>query len=409
MEYVEDNRDDWARWVFLRVVEGVLAVMDRSPTAGVTEALAAVDGAVEALRAIDTPFSKLLQNDLRADDDPSAGQVYRAVQNWEKWGMHYLPAVWFAHRRQERSNFKDLSQTHYGGSEVVALIEKGDEIFRNLPTPAPSLLQTVTAIGAGGGAVGKTCRGIGGTWGPTRAYSMSTMHCQATSCFTWDTPVRMKSGEPCLISNLKKGDVLYGGSMVRCVVVSMAKELVKIGHIGVTPWHPLYMDGVWTFAAMLGGKRDINQVPPTPVYNLVLWHRDDYIYLYTDNNKWIATVTLGHSYTRPAVVSHPYFGSPRVIEDLERLPGFVEGRVTLTGQWLRDPETGTVCGYEEPKDSVPSSSTFPTTNDDGGGWEDLFWELSGDLRRVYDQFRSRWAGPCTAWFQSRKDLHRRRR
>ena len=56
-------------------------------------------------------------------------------------------------------------------------------------------------------------------------------------------------------------------------------------------------------------------------------------------------VALGHGLRGDPVVEHSYFGTSRVLVDLEQLPGFETGEVVLQqGVLLRDPATGLVVG-----------------------------------------------------------------
>jgi hypothetical protein len=59
-------------------------------------------------------------------------------------------------------------------------------------------------------------------------------------------------------------------------------------------------------------------------------------------------VTLGHGLEGP-VVSHAYFGTSRVVDDLRRMRGWDDGLVPLIGT-LRGPD-GRVCGLVQRPES----------------------------------------------------------
>jgi hypothetical protein len=56
-------------------------------------------------------------------------------------------------------------------------------------------------------------------------------------------------------------------------------------------------------------------------------------------------ITLGHGFTEP-VAAHPFFGTEKVIKDLERVSGWAEGRPTFVNLVAtRDAETGMINGW----------------------------------------------------------------
>jgi len=61
----------------------------------------------------------------------------------------------------------------------------------------------------------------------------------------------------------------------------------------------------------------------------------------------VECVTLGHNFQED-VVSHPYFGSQKVIRDLQKMRGWSNGVVRFTsGCVVRDPTTLLICGFTE--------------------------------------------------------------
>lgn len=69
------------------------------------------------------------------------GQSTEAVsceEYWAKWGIHYLPSIMFAHKLQQRNNFKDPGVQVYGGKLFEDLRDEADDVFNELPPPKPS-------------------------------------------------------------------------------------------------------------------------------------------------------------------------------------------------------------------------------------------------------------------------------
>jgi len=76
------------------------------------------------------------------------GQTLEAVSKAEyfnKWGIHYMPSLMFAHRLQQCNNFKDPGVQVYGGSLFADLRDEADDIFNNLPAPTPTVRSRVQA------------------------------------------------------------------------------------------------------------------------------------------------------------------------------------------------------------------------------------------------------------------------
>jgi len=69
------------------------------------------------------------------------GQVSEALsrEDWyQKWGIHYLPSLMFAHLTQQCNNFKDAGVQSYGGEVFQNLRDAADDIFLSLPPPTPA-------------------------------------------------------------------------------------------------------------------------------------------------------------------------------------------------------------------------------------------------------------------------------
>jgi len=105
----------------------------------------------------------------------------------------------------------------------------------------------------------------------------------------------------------------------------------------ITPYHPIRIGKEWHFPIDLSQPK---LYPCNKYYNLVLTTS----HVVVINN--MECVTLGHNFTEP-VVSHPYFGSKDIIEDLRKLPGWDAGVVQLRkGCFHRDPKTDMIAGFK---------------------------------------------------------------
>ena len=80
----------------------------------------------------------------------------------------------------------------------------------------------------------------------------------------------------------------------------------------------------------------------------------DYIYnLVLDINHNIIAenticVTLGHNFVSNYIISHSYFGTNKVIDDLSKMNGYNNGLIYLEGDYaVRDKNTGRIIRYKQ--------------------------------------------------------------
>merc|ERR1712014_497075 len=78
--------------------------------------------------------------DLLADITGQVTEAFSKSDWYQKWGIHYVPSLRFAHQLQQCNNFKDHGVQHYGGALFLAVRDEADDTFNALPPPKPSLL-----------------------------------------------------------------------------------------------------------------------------------------------------------------------------------------------------------------------------------------------------------------------------
>lgn len=137
----------------------------------------------------------------------------------------------------------------------------------------------------------------------------------------------MADGSQSQVSDLKKGDKIAtpsGPATIKCVVKTltfqgMADMCSLPNGLLITPGHPIKIQNDWTY------PRDLKQrqfIQCEAFYNLVV--SDDH--RATINGTQV--ILLGHNYTQ-GILKHPYYGSNKVIEDLEKMQGFADGLVVI--------------------------------------------------------------------------------
>jgi len=263
--------------------------------------------------------------DLLKDLGDQIMEAFSREDYYNKWGKHYLPSLIGAHLHQVCNNFKDVSVQHYGGKLFAQLRDKADETFCKLPPPKPSI---------------KSVNGVK----PKPVASMARYNNASSGCFHGDCSVLMANGTMKSAKEIRKNDLVMtpngNSAKVSCVLkincIRNKTQLVEIrGGLLITPWHPVRIDNIWQFPCYLGTTTERNC---TAVYNFVLETKHIMII------NGIECVTLGHHF-EGEVVQHSYFGTNRVIYDLQKLDGWTLGFIELTKHTIiRDPKNGLICG-----------------------------------------------------------------
>jgi len=161
----------------------------------------------------------------------------------------------------------------------------------------------------------------------------------------------MADGTLKVVSDICKGDLLYSTSSsparVACVVKTVTAtgktQLVKLdGGLQVTPYHPLRVNGVWTFPCDIAESVESQC---DAVYSFVLESTGCEPIMVINGYE---CVTLGHGLETSKVVAHPFFGTKKVIDALKSFTGWDNGRVILReGCAVRDGASGLVTGLRQ--------------------------------------------------------------
>jgi len=113
------------------------------------------------------------------------------------------------------------------------------------------------------------------------------------------------------------------------------------GGLMVTPYHPVRFNGEWTFPHQINAATEMQC---DGVFSFVL-DRSTSEHVMMING--FECVALAHGITAKNA-AHPYFGSERVLNDLQRMNGWAQGRVELVeGCTVRDPASGLVSGLRQ--------------------------------------------------------------
>ncbi len=289
------------------------------------------------LPEIDTPLLQDIMRDIESTSD-NEGQLLKALSSpmwWSTWGRNHCISYYRALKLQQCVNFKDKVLQHFASDEFRALQDKGIDIFSNIPAPTPahnSYNQLPIGAAAGGGPNPTV---------PLQTFAMSTLVDMDGGCFTGDCEVRMADNSIKLVKDLKTGDKVWGNYKIAAVLYTPVEKSVDMmtfdSGLKITPWHPMKMpkNATWVFPNDVGTRR---KMFVDAYYNLVL--KSGHI---VELNGY-PVVTLGHGFMDNACITHPYFGTKAVIEDLKRHKSWGTGERLVMNPFsqVRSSETGLI-------------------------------------------------------------------
>ena len=265
------------------------------------------------------------------------GQVKEALnmtsdgerQDWfSRWGIHYLRSLKDAYKNEVCNNFKDKGVSNFGGELFNRTREKVSDIFDTIPPPKADIVPKAPSRGAM----------RGGSSQPRSApASMSVYNNASGGCCAKGSVVLMGDESFKKVEDLKKGDEVvtydpennqhFSKSKIVCVVETVCpggEELMStINNLKITPWHPI----IHYMAFQENWKFPINMKTPS------LIQCDSMFTFVVENRKSLIVegfvfATYGHG-LYGEVISHDYFGTDKVINDIRKFNTYEEGYVIL--------------------------------------------------------------------------------
>lgn len=333
-----------------RLVEYIHSILYRIPS---TEIIDEIYRYFESLS--ESEWRSAVLSDLR-DDPDDRGQIGKAVEKeswYKRWGQHYLRSLHIAHANKICLNFKDRALQFYSNSDFEEQQRRIERIFIDLPPPEPS----------------SSTFGYGGAAGMTTPSTMASYYDITSGCFTGNTeilvsPYPTSSHEDWRYERMEfisPGDyvVTKDNIVTRVRYVIMTKvENPTIVHLsstlGLTPYHPYRNHGTSTWWFPIQSHQETKEPTIGYVYNLVL--EDGHIVKTREHE----CLTLGHGIQDDIIAKHEYFGTYRVIDDIERMlekqgasPIHPSGSPSVSGYLVinnlietRDEETNQVIGWD---------------------------------------------------------------
>ena len=261
------------------------------------------------------PFVDGLLKNIKGDF-ANVGQVKLAIDQkyFKRWGEFYLDQLSRSLNQQIKPNFKDEG-CMFGGQVFESLVDKSSDIFNTLEPPKPSLVVQSSAPSSGN----VFYRGFS-----SPAISMASYNDPRGGCVDSYCMINMFDGTSKLLKDVQKFDIIKSidnnnkvvGAKVLCVVETMIvsgyREYVNVNGVLITPWHPVKygLHGKkedWVFPGELFSTYNL---PSSSMITLVL---ENHHIMFINGLKCI---TLGHNFNHHHKLSHPYYGTSKVIENL---------------------------------------------------------------------------------------------
>lgn len=282
------------------------------------------------------------------DEDPNYGQIGKSIEKkewFDKWGKHYLKSILSAYRQEWCLNFKDLGPQHFTAATFKSFREKIETIFLGIAPPQPSIASPVSY---GGAAQPPTY-----TFIPQQSY-----YNQDGGCFTGNWKVLLKNGTTKSVKDIVQGDIVVSNDsptgyalitkVIRLRVNSSFQMCSPDGIKGITAYHPFWFSNPtryrnWDFPtnSQILSKKS------------VMIHAGEYMYDFIIDRGYSVALEegfnvacLGHGCQDSAVITHEYFGTHRVIDDLKDHEAWNTGVITLDEWIFVRNEAGLVCKLE---------------------------------------------------------------
>lgn len=257
------------------------------------------------------------------------GEVAMATvtkDSFNKWGAHYIRSIITAHKNRRSFNFKDKGPEAYDSDMIKKTKTQIDEIAKTVDPPIQSLIYQSVYNSAPVPVV-------------TRRLFDDSFNNAYGGCFGGYNSVLMADNTTKYVKDLVKGDVLHNSATIVCVVSfanCVVQQMTSFDNLVITPWHPIYVCGVWRFPADY--EPSSNKFMENKVYTFIL----DKCHMIQING--VDACTLGHNFKGP-VIAHEFYGTNLVVNDLKKFPDYTKGLVELSDNNIICDNRDQVVGY----------------------------------------------------------------
>ncbi len=262
--------------------------------------------------------------DWDSPDEFKGGQIRTAFSRTEwfsKWGSHFIRSIMNAYKNQQCNNFKDPGVQNFAGDLFTEIRKTADAAFCMLPAPKSSSHRNYYSRG-------------NTTTTRTQPINMTSYYDAGGGCYDGEGLVLMHDGTFKQVKSIVKGDIIMAldknlisfADKIKCVVKSKVVNgsipMCLINGLTITPWHPLLnpnSNNNWIFPINISPEQNVKI---DWIYNIVL---ESGVSVCING---LMMSTLGHGLNDP-IISHNYFGTQNIINDLSQMEGWNNGLVIL--------------------------------------------------------------------------------
>ena len=250
--------------------------------------------------------------------DSVHSEIYvKGIAKNAQWYTHALRCISYALLDKVCVDFRTKASMTFASAGQKELAEEIELVFATKKPPTPSL--SGSQVRPLDRLPDQFVRG-GGCF-----YPMSKLWKKTTSGYQQVPICHLKKGDVVLSADMSNGGVNFVLDTVECVVEHIYSKPMNIfmldSSLGLTATHPVWMNGEFIHPF----SSDWTTMSSMNVFNLVMKGRHCVI---AGSNISLPVVTLGHNYTGD-IVSHDYFGTNLVIDDLKQESSYKTGFVSF--------------------------------------------------------------------------------
>lgn len=335
-----------------KLVENIRTIINYACCGDYTAAGNLVDSFEQILKSAQSNPTTVGMIQNLSGDGTEQGQIRLASTNptyFKRWGEYYLDQLSRALLLQIKPNFKDTA-CQFGGDVFNNIVDKASDIFDSLPPPTPSNISVERAR-------------YGSTYTPP-VVNMSMYNDPNGGCFTGDSQILLCNGTKKYVKDLVKGDRVmtlkdpYGlkhglsSANVVCILKTITTGNIKLvttpNGLKITPWHPIISHGVWCHPCNIA---ETKMEACNEIYTILL----DKYHTFNLNGSWV--IGIGHNY-KIGILSHEYFGTDDIVNDLKDMSSWDSGIVTIySSQYIRDYSTKNIVGIKSNQSTLTDLNT----------------------------------------------------
>lgn len=276
------------------------------------------------------------------------GQVKLAIENdsyFSRWGEFYLDQLSRSLNQEMKPNFKD-SATCFGGEVFDDIVDYASDIFDSLPPPTPSLIHKINRSNYNY-SQNYSSLSSSSILPPTPASRMNVYNDPRGGCFDNNSLIKLANGESKSLKDIKQCDLVLAfdqegnktSTSVICklerFLTNKEREMVILpSGLKVTPFHPIRQNSQsdWFFPI---NQYESQIISCESIITLVI--KDHHIVLIDGYQ----CIMLGHNFSE-GILYHPYLGTEKVINDMKKMPGWLNGHIVLQDNYIEKDENNII-------------------------------------------------------------------